>query len=81
MPLALSGLTQVMTGPIRDGVAALEEAVPALEARHVVRQRGCMHRNFRMRVRAKQLGAFDADRLVAQRRAFRGTGDDPDVLR
>jgi tetratricopeptide (TPR) repeat protein len=34
MPLALSGLMQVMTGPIREGVAALEDAVPVLEARH-----------------------------------------------
>jgi tetratricopeptide (TPR) repeat protein len=30
MPLALVGLTKVFTGPIREGVAALEEAVPLL---------------------------------------------------
>ena len=31
MPLALIGLQRVFTGPIRDGVKALEEAVPLLE--------------------------------------------------
>lgn len=33
MPLALVGLTQVFGGPIRAGVAALEEAVPLMESR------------------------------------------------
>ena len=33
LPLALVGLTQVFSGPIRDGVAKLEEAVPLLERR------------------------------------------------
>jgi tetratricopeptide (TPR) repeat protein len=33
LPLALVGLTQVFTGPIREGVAKLEEAVPLLERR------------------------------------------------
>jgi tetratricopeptide (TPR) repeat protein len=33
LPLALIGLTQVFTGPIRDGVMALEQAVPLLEQR------------------------------------------------
>ena len=33
LPLAVIGLTQVFTGPIRDGVTALEEAVPLLEQR------------------------------------------------
>jgi tetratricopeptide (TPR) repeat protein len=33
LPLALVGLTQVFTGPIRDGVSKLEEAVPLLERR------------------------------------------------
>jgi tetratricopeptide (TPR) repeat protein len=33
LPLALVGLTQVFGGPIRDGVAKLEEAVPLLERR------------------------------------------------
>lgn len=33
MPLALVGLTKVFTGPIRDGVSALEEAVPLLQQR------------------------------------------------
>lgn len=33
MPLALIGLTQVFSGPIRAGVAALEEAVPLLQRR------------------------------------------------
>jgi tetratricopeptide (TPR) repeat protein len=33
MPLALSGLMQVFGGPIRRGVAALEEAVPLMEGR------------------------------------------------
>jgi tetratricopeptide (TPR) repeat protein len=31
LPLAMSGLTQVFTGPIRQGVEALEQAVPLLE--------------------------------------------------
>ena len=31
LPLALAGLMQVFTGPVRDGVAALEEAVPLME--------------------------------------------------
>lgn len=34
MPLALVGLTQVFMGPLRDGVAALEEAVPLLQQTH-----------------------------------------------
>lgn len=33
LPLALVGLNEVFTGPIRDGVAKLEEAVPLLERR------------------------------------------------
>jgi tetratricopeptide (TPR) repeat protein len=33
MPLALVGLTKVFMGPIRDGVKALEEAVPLLQQR------------------------------------------------
>ena len=33
MPLAIVGLNQVMTGPIRDGVRALEEALPLMELR------------------------------------------------
>lgn len=33
LPLALVGLIEVFTGPIRDGVAKLEEAVPLLERR------------------------------------------------
>ena len=33
MPLALTGLMQVFSGPIRDGVASLEEAVPLMERR------------------------------------------------
>ncbi len=33
LPLALIGLTQVFAGPIRDGVMALEQAVPLLEQR------------------------------------------------
>ncbi len=33
MPLALSGLMQVFSGPIREGVATLEEAVPLMERR------------------------------------------------
>ena len=33
LQLAIIGLNQVFTGPIRDGVAALEEAVPLLELR------------------------------------------------
>ena len=40
-----------------------------------------MHRDFRMGVGSEQLRAFDADGLVAKRRAFRGTSDDPDMLR
>ena len=34
LQLAIIGLTQVFTGPIREGVTALEEAVPLLEQRH-----------------------------------------------
>lgn len=33
MPLALLGLSQVFSGPIRDGVEALEEAVPLMQQR------------------------------------------------
>src|SRR5687767_13844778 len=33
MPLAIVGLNQVMTGPLRDGVRALEEAIPMMEQR------------------------------------------------
>jgi tetratricopeptide (TPR) repeat protein len=34
LPLALVGLAQVFNGPIRDGVAKLEQAVPLLQQRH-----------------------------------------------
>ncbi len=34
LQLAVVGLTQVFIGPIREGVSALEEAVPLLEQRH-----------------------------------------------
>jgi len=33
MPLAIVGLNQVMTGPLRGGVKALEEAIPLMEQR------------------------------------------------
>jgi tetratricopeptide (TPR) repeat protein len=33
LPLALTGLTQVFAGPIREGVKTLEEAVPMMEGR------------------------------------------------
>jgi tetratricopeptide (TPR) repeat protein len=36
LQLAVVGLTQVFTGPIRAGVASLEQAVPLLEQRHDV---------------------------------------------
>lgn len=36
LQLAVVGLTQIFTGPIRDGVASLEQAVPLLEQRHDV---------------------------------------------
>ncbi len=34
LPLALIGLNQVFVGPIREGVAALEQAIPLMERRH-----------------------------------------------
>jgi tetratricopeptide (TPR) repeat protein len=36
MPLAIVGLNQVVTGPLRDGVRALEEAIPLMEQRQDV---------------------------------------------
>jgi hypothetical protein len=54
--------------------------VAPLEARDVVRERWCVHRDFGMPVRAEQLRTLRTDRAVTERRTFGRTGNDTDVL-
>jgi tetratricopeptide (TPR) repeat protein len=65
LPRALVGLGQVFTGEIREGVAALEEAVPVLEDRH-----DFVGASFALGVRAigyARLGEFDKAEAAAKR--------------
>lgn len=57
MPLALVGLNQVFSGPIRDGVKALEEAVPLMEARQ--NSIGAAFARGALAIGYAQLGEFD----------------------
>jgi len=65
LPKALIGTTQVFTGEIREGVAALEEAIPALEDHH-----DYVVASFAMGIRAigyARLGEFDKAEAAAKR--------------
>ena len=55
--------------------------VAAVDIGHVVGQRGGVHRDLGVRMRAEDRCALDADRAVAQRFAFRRAGDDADMSR
>jgi len=54
--------------------------VTPVEARDVVRERWCVHRDFRMRVRAEELRTLRTDRAITKRRTFGRTANDADVL-
>jgi tetratricopeptide (TPR) repeat protein len=65
LPRALTGTTQVFTGEIREGLAALEEAIPALEDRH-----DYVVASFAMGIRAigyARLGEFKEAEAAARR--------------
>jgi tetratricopeptide (TPR) repeat protein len=64
MPLALMGLTQVISGPIREGLKALEEAVPLLEERQDLI--GASFARGALAIGYAELGQFDkAEEAVA----------------
>jgi tetratricopeptide (TPR) repeat protein len=74
VPLALVGLMQVFSGAVREGVAALEEALPLIEPRHesiaTAFARGSLGIGYAM------LGEFDkADAAVAMAKATAEGGD------
>ena len=60
---------------------AYARPVVAVDAGHVVGQREGVHRDLGMCMQAQDRGALDADRAVAQGRAFRRAGDDADMPR
>lgn len=64
MPLALVGLTKVFSGPIREGVAALEEAVPLLSQRSQFI--GAAFARGALAIGYAQLGEFDKAEAAAR---------------
>ena len=74
MPLALVGLNQVFSGPIRDGVRALEEAVPLMEDRSDVI--GAAFARGSLAIGYAQLGEFDKAQQAARHASeLAATGD------
>lgn len=74
IPLALAGMTRVFSGRVREGIAALEEALPLIEPRHesiaTAFARGSMGIGYAM------LGEFEkADAAVAMAKATAEQGD------
>ena len=74
MPLALIGLSQVFMGPLRDGVAALEEAVPLLQRSHD--SIGAAFARGSLAIGYAQLGEFEkADEAVRSAIEMAASGD------
>ncbi len=65
MPLAIVGLNQVMTGPLRNGVQALEEAIPLMELRDDLI--GASFARGSLAMGYAELGEFDRAEEAAQR--------------
>lgn len=74
LQLAVVGLTQVFMGPIRDGVAALEEAVPLLEQRQDFI--GAAFARGALAVGYASLGEFDKAQKAAQYASELAAGGD-----
>jgi len=73
VPMALVGMGQSFTGPIRDGVAKLEEAVPLIAARDSV---GAAFARGALAMGYAQLGEFDkADAAAANAKEMAEAGD------
>lgn len=74
MPLAMIGLTQVITGPIRQGVHALEEAVPLIEQRNDLI--GASFARGALAMGYAELGEFDkAEEAIAYAKKLAASGD------
>lgn len=74
MPLALMGFARVVTGPIREGVKAIEDALPYMEERHdligAAFARGALAFGY------AELGEFDkADTAIARAKEMAKQGD------
>jgi tetratricopeptide (TPR) repeat protein len=74
MPLALVGLSQVFAGPVREGVAKLEEALPLIEGRQD--SIGAAFARGALSIGYATLGEFDqAEAALAQTKAIAASGD------
>ena len=69
MPLALIGLSQVFAGPVREGVAKLEEALPLIEGRQD--SIGAAFARGALSIGYATLGEFDKAITVAKLRGAR----------
>ena len=83
--LSARGIESVRPDPrelVRGGEHQLAHAPPvaAVDALHVRGERGRVHRDFGVVVRAEERGALHADGPVAEGGALCGAGDDADVL-
>lgn len=73
LPIALIGMSQVFSGPVREGVARLEEAVPQLGLRDSV---GAAFARGALAIGYAQLGEFEkADAAAANARELAEKGD------
>jgi tetratricopeptide (TPR) repeat protein len=74
MPLALIGLSQVFAGPVREGVAKLEEALPLIEGRQD--SIGAAFARGALSIGYATLGEFDqAEAALQQTKAIAASGD------
>ena len=74
MPLAFVGLSQVFAGPVRDGVKALEQAVPLMQQRHD--SIGAAFARGGLAMGYASLGEFDkADAAVRDTKEFAAKSD------
>jgi tetratricopeptide (TPR) repeat protein len=74
LPMALVGLSQVFSGPVREGVAALEEALPLIEDRQD--SIGAAFARGGLAIGYATLGEFEkADAAAAQATAIAARGD------
>lgn len=74
MPLALTGLMKVFSGPIREGVASLEEAVPLMERRQDFI--GASFARGSLAIGYAQLGEFDkAEAAIRNANELAASGD------
>jgi len=74
MPLAIVGMNQVMTGPVRDGVRALEQAIPLMEQRQDVI--GASFARGSLAMGYAELGEFDKAEKAAKEATDLAVGGD-----